>query len=140
MDGNSVAESSQGPALPFSRADEPRLVLSEETKSGAKVMSTETAKTDSQSSVEAQLRTQLHQLQMSSVDELQPLTKVNVSVRVKLADFGNACWTDHHYSGIIQTREYRSPEVHLWTFLRFYWDQGMTPRQMCGAWDVCCLN
>ena len=31
---------------------------------------------------------------------------------IKIADFGNGCWIDDHFSKIIQTREYRAPEVH----------------------------
>ncbi len=30
---------------------------------------------------------------------------------LKFVDMGNACYTDNHFSDIIQTREYRSPEV-----------------------------
>ena len=30
---------------------------------------------------------------------------------IKLVDMGNACYIDNHFSDIIQTREYRSPEV-----------------------------
>jgi serine/threonine-protein kinase SRPK3 len=33
------------------------------------------------------------------------------SVSFKIADLGNACWTDKHFSEDIQTRQYRSPEV-----------------------------
>ena len=32
---------------------------------------------------------------------------------IKVVDMGNACYTDRHYSDVIQTREYRSPEVIL---------------------------
>lgn len=32
---------------------------------------------------------------------------------VKIADFGNACTVDHHFTEDIQTRQYRSPEVLL---------------------------
>lgn len=32
-------------------------------------------------------------------------------IEVKLADLGNACFTNHHYTSDIQTRQYRSPEV-----------------------------
>jgi serine/threonine-protein kinase SRPK3 len=32
---------------------------------------------------------------------------------IKLCDMGNACYINRHYSDIIQTREYRSPEVML---------------------------
>lgn len=30
-----------------------------------------------------------------------------------MADLGNACWTDHHFTNDIQTRQYRSPEAIL---------------------------
>ena len=33
------------------------------------------------------------------------------SVTYKIADLGNACWVDRHFSEEIQTRQYRSPEV-----------------------------
>ena len=33
------------------------------------------------------------------------------SVAFKIADLGNACWIDRHFSEDIQTRQYRSPEV-----------------------------
>ncbi|OZJ05250.1 hypothetical protein BZG36_02303 [Bifiguratus adelaidae] len=36
-----------------------------------------------------------------------------LSLRVKIADLGNACWVDHHFTNDIQTRQYRSPEVIL---------------------------
>ena len=32
------------------------------------------------------------------------------NISVKISDFGNACWTDHHLSEGIQTRQYRCPE------------------------------
>ncbi|CCH45066.1 hypothetical protein BN7_4644 [Wickerhamomyces ciferrii] len=34
-------------------------------------------------------------------------------IRVKIADLGNACWYDEHFTDDIQTRQYRSPEVLL---------------------------
>ncbi|KAG0057605.1 serine/threonine protein kinase, CMGC group [Gryganskiella cystojenkinii] len=34
-------------------------------------------------------------------------------ITVKIADLGNACWEDHHFTNDIQTRQYRSPEVIL---------------------------
>jgi len=32
---------------------------------------------------------------------------------VKIADLGNACWTNHHFTDYITTRQYRSPEIIL---------------------------
>ncbi|XP_065347129.1 SRSF protein kinase 3-like [Cloeon dipterum] len=34
-------------------------------------------------------------------------------IEVKIADLGNACWVDHHFTEDIQTRQYRSLEVLL---------------------------
>ena len=52
-------------------------------------------------------------------EELRPkgrraLRKVaDMDFNIKLCDMGNACYIDKHYSDIIQTREYRGPEVIL---------------------------
>ncbi|CCK72284.1 serine/threonine protein kinase SKY1 KNAG_0J02030 [Huiozyma naganishii CBS 8797] len=35
----------------------------------------------------------------------------NNIIQIKIADMGNSCWYDEHYTNAIQTREYRSPEV-----------------------------
>lgn len=39
--------------------------------------------------------------------------KLPDNFRIKIADLGNACWIHHHFSTLIQTRQYRSPEVLL---------------------------
>lgn len=36
-----------------------------------------------------------------------------IDVRCKIVDFGNACWADRQFTGEIQTRQYRAPEVVL---------------------------
>jgi serine/threonine-protein kinase SRPK3 len=47
-------------------------------------------------------------------DKTQPRgPKIDENVRIKIADLGNACWTHHHFTTKIQTRQYRSPEVIL---------------------------
>lgn len=38
---------------------------------------------------------------------------LDINLRIKIVDFGNACWTHKHFTNNIQTREYRSPEVIL---------------------------
>ncbi|KAL2268830.1 hypothetical protein VTJ83DRAFT_3676 [Remersonia thermophila] len=43
------------------------------------------------------------------VDEMQACDIISV----KIADLGNACWVNHHFTNDIQTRQYRSPEVIL---------------------------
>ena len=41
------------------------------------------------------------------------LNWLNRPLEVAIADLGNACWTDRHFSSDIQTRQYRCPEVIL---------------------------
>lgn len=36
---------------------------------------------------------------------------LNEDIKIKIVDFGNACWTYKHFTDNIQTREYRSPEA-----------------------------
>lgn len=50
-------------------------------------------------------------------------------IRVKIADLGNACWVDHHYTNDIQTRQYRAPEV----ILRAPWGAS------ADVWSVACM-
>jgi serine/threonine-protein kinase SRPK3 len=40
----------------------------------------------------------------------EPMSEI---ISVKIADLGNACWVNHHFTNDIQTRQYRSPEVIL---------------------------
>ncbi|KAF7726972.1 serine/threonine protein kinase, CMGC group [Apophysomyces ossiformis] len=51
------------------------------------------------------------------------------TVRIKIADLGNACWVDHHFTEDIQTRQYRSPEVMLGA----PWDAG------ADIWSIACM-
>lgn len=37
--------------------------------------------------------------------------KLDHTLMVKICDMGNGCWTHHHFTPEIQTRQYRSPEV-----------------------------
>ncbi|KAH8360675.1 protein kinase dsk1-like [Drosophila serrata] len=50
-------------------------------------------------------------------------------VKVKIADMGNACWFDHHFTDDIQTREYRAPEVIL----------GAGYNEKADIWSAACL-
>jgi serine/threonine protein kinase len=59
----------------------------------------------------------------SDVDRLQamkPMEPIDVRAakemkhfKVKIVDMGNACYINKHYSSVIQTRNYRGPEVIL---------------------------
>ncbi|XP_071483277.1 SRSF protein kinase 3-like [Diadema antillarum] len=47
----------------------------------------------------------------SETDHNIPSLPKSDEIRVKLADLGNACWTYHHFTEDIQTRQYRALEV-----------------------------
>ena len=49
--------------------------------------------------------------------------------RVKVVDFGNACWIDRHFTSDIQTRQYRCPEVIM----------GATYCTSADLWSLACL-
>ncbi|RCH87835.1 serine/threonine protein kinase, CMGC group [Rhizopus stolonifer] len=51
------------------------------------------------------------------------------SIKIKIADLGNACWVNHHFTEDIQTRQYRSPEV----ILGGKWDAG------ADIWSLACM-
>jgi serine/threonine-protein kinase SRPK3 len=52
-----------------------------------------------------------------------------VDFMLKFVDMGNACYLDEHFSDIIQTREYRSPEVIL----------GIDYDQTADVWSLACM-
>ncbi|KAI7878117.1 kinase-like domain-containing protein [Mucor mucedo] len=56
-------------------------------------------------------------------------TETEEAVKIKIADLGNACWVDHHFTEDIQTRQYRSPEV----ILGAKWDAG------ADIWSLACM-
>ncbi|KAJ8938290.1 hypothetical protein NQ318_020349 [Aromia moschata] len=52
---------------------------------------------------------------------------VSPNIEIKIADLGNACWEDHHFSNEIQTRQYRALEVILgagYSFPADIWSTG----------------
>lgn len=57
-------------------------------------------------------------------------------ISVKIADLGNACWVNHHFTNDIQTRQYRSPEVILgakWGASTDVWSMAAMVRCLPGA-------
>ena len=55
--------------------------------------------------------------------------EIDPSIEVKICDIGNACWFNHHFSTIIQTRQYRSPEVIL----------GINYNETSDIWSLACM-
>ncbi|ORY49430.1 kinase-like protein [Rhizoclosmatium globosum] len=56
--------------------------------------------------------------------------KEDEHIRVKIADLGNACWTHHHFTADIQTRQYRSPEAIL----------GADYNTSADLWSIACMT
>ncbi|KAI5955939.1 SKY1 [Candida jiufengensis] len=48
-----------------------------------------------------------------SSTKLNDIINEDELISVKIADLGNACWTNHHFTDEIQTRQYRAPEILL---------------------------
>ena len=55
--------------------------------------------------------------------------EIDPSIEVKICDIGNACWFNHHFSTIIQTRQYRAPEVIL----------GINYNETSDIWSLACM-
>ena len=66
---------------------------------------------------------------LAKIGPCPDLTRFNPGLRVKLADLGNSCWREKHFSTGIGTQEYRAPEVILETGYD-------TP---CDIWSAACL-
>ena len=56
-------------------------------------------------------------------------SEIDPNLKIKIADLGNACWIDHHFSIEIQTRQYRSPEVIL----------GINYNHTADIWSFACM-
>ncbi|CAB4252687.1 serine/threonine protein kinase SKY1 [Maudiozyma barnettii] len=92
--------------------------------SGATTTSPGSVQNSSNTSVptnEKQLSQSLSSFELSKITSVDSTAshhkKFNVDdtdnniIAIKIADLGNSCWYDEHYTNAIQTREYRSPEV-----------------------------
>lgn len=60
---------------------------------------------------------------------VQHLPPIDEQLKVKIADLGNGCWVDHHFSTQIQTLQYRSPEVIL----------GLYYNTSADIWSLACM-
>ncbi|KAJ0771728.1 putative protein kinase CMGC-SRPK family [Helianthus annuus] len=70
-------------------------------------------KTESRNLSEARDSRQGNQLRGRGSRSTRQRLLGEVDVKCKLVDFGNACWTYKQFTGDIQTRQYRCPEVLL---------------------------
>ncbi|KAI3775669.1 hypothetical protein L1987_45418 [Smallanthus sonchifolius] len=70
-------------------------------------------KSESKSQSEVRNSNQGNQLRGRGSRSKRQRLLAEVDVKCKLVDFGNACWTYKQFTGDIQTRQYRCPEVLL---------------------------
>jgi serine/threonine-protein kinase SRPK3 len=56
-------------------------------------------------------------------------SKPDENIKIKIADLGNACWFNNHFSTEIQTRQYRSPEVII----------GVSYNYTADLWSFACM-
>jgi len=68
---------------------------------------------DNNNSVHMFAETELSDVKYPAGKALDPVHEVSLNLEVKIADLGNACWEQHHFTEDIQTRQYRSLEVLL---------------------------
>ncbi|EGV65911.1 serine/threonine protein kinase, CMGC [Yamadazyma tenuis] len=64
-----------------------------------------------------------------SINENSFMINDDELISVKIADLGNACWVNHHFTDEIQTRQYRAPEV----LLGYHWGSS------ADLWSFACL-
>ena len=55
--------------------------------------------------------------------------EIDPDINTKICDLGNACWFNHHFSTLIQTRQYRAPEVIL----------GINYNETTDIWSLACI-
>lgn len=54
-----------------------------------------------------------HESELSDNSKSSVLNEFEEIISIKIADLGNACWYNKHYTSDIETRQYRAPEVIL---------------------------
>ncbi|KAG0272837.1 serine/threonine protein kinase, CMGC group, partial [Linnemannia exigua] len=96
------------------RSSEP--IVSTAAPSNAHTERTQDDQRDDKSSVrdhDLETSTTAESTATTAMSESQPIdeSQVPATITVKIADLGNACWENRHFTDDIQTRQYRSPEV-----------------------------
>ena len=62
-------------------------------------------------------------------DLYQLFLDIDENIRIKICHFGNACYSNHHFSRDIQTRQYRAPEIIL----------GINYNETVDIWSLACI-
>ncbi|XP_059480838.1 SRSF protein kinase 1 isoform X2 [Neocloeon triangulifer] len=84
----------------------------QDTPEASNDMSTEEEQRGSEESITNTGSTEDNRRPVAETKQADPVRQV-CDIEVKIADLGNACWVDHHFTEDIQTRQYRSLEVLL---------------------------
>jgi len=72
---------------------------------------------------------QLELLTNLQKDLYQLFLDIDENIRIKICHFGNACYSNHHFSRDIQTRQYRAPEIIL----------GINYNETVDIWSLACI-
>ena len=72
---------------------------------------------------------QLELLTNLQKDLYQLFLDIDENIRIKICHFGNACYSNHHFSRNIQTRQYRAPEIIL----------GINYNETVDIWSLACI-
>lgn len=102
----------------------------EKKRETTEITNKKTRKRNRTSAAQAGVRQSLppeHSSEVSSEEDKRPPSALDFSV--KIADLGNGCWVTYHHSDLIQTRQYRSPEVIL----------GITYNERADLWSLACM-
>ena len=62
-------------------------------------------------------------------DLYQLFLDIDENIRIKICHFGSACYSNHHFSRDIQTRQYRAPEIIL----------GINYNETVDIWSLACI-
>lgn len=117
----SLVQDSSGSGIPLSEVKDPN-ASNLNTSLSSMSISNRLADLNSSHNLEASFAE-------DSINESSFVINEDELISVKIADLGNACWTSHHFTDEIQTRQYRSPEV----LLGYHWGSSTD------LWSFACL-
>jgi serine/threonine-protein kinase SRPK3 len=132
LDNNRMIQEEKHPISPDSRSRGRSLVRRPRHVKmvASQPLSSDTHSIDNNIEDDRGRKTSLGKRSRSGSDSLDNVNnKTEEIVKIKIADLGNACWVNHHFTEDIQTRQYRSPEV----ILGGRWDAG------ADIWSLACM-
>ena len=74
-------------------------------------------------------KTQLEYINSLQKDLFKLFLDIDENIKIKISNFSNACYLNHHFSRDIQTRQYRAPEIIL----------GINYNETVDIWSLGCM-